>query len=66
VVPLVPRRNELYSMFEHFLRFPWVLDPVEYGDAARLEAIFDERVLGPAVEAAARLREQAARLRGRT
>jgi hypothetical protein len=53
-------------MFEHFLRFPWVLDPVEYGDAARLEAIFDERVLGPAVEAAARLREQAARLRGRT
>jgi hypothetical protein len=65
VLPLVPRRDEVYSMFEHFLRFPWVLEPVEYGDATQLEAIFGERVLAPAVEAAARLREQAARLRER-
>jgi len=32
VVPLLPPSRAPYSMFEHWLRYPWVLDPVEYGN----------------------------------
>ena len=32
VVPLLPPSRLPYSMFEHWLRYPCVLDPVEYGN----------------------------------
>jgi hypothetical protein len=32
VVPLLSPSLAPYSMFEHWLRYPWVLDPVEYGN----------------------------------
>lgn len=63
VVPLVPKLAGVYSMFEHFQRYPWVQAPVEYGTPQRLMEIFDAQVLTPGREAAARLRQDAQRWR---
>jgi hypothetical protein len=35
-------------MFEHFRRFPWVLEPVLYEDQDRLLAAIAHEVIGPA------------------
>jgi hypothetical protein len=35
-------------MFEHFKRFPWVLEPFLYEDQAQLLASLDSHVVGPA------------------
>lgn len=59
--PWVPSLAEVYSMFEHFQRFAWVLSPVEYGTPERLMRLFDEQVLRAGHEAAARLRAEARR-----
>lgn len=61
VVPLVPRLADVYSMFEHFQRYPWVLQPVEYGTPERLMEIFDAEVMQVGRDAAARLRAEAQR-----
>lgn len=61
VLPLVPRLTEVYAMFEHFQRYPWVLKPVEYGTPERLMEVFDLQVLQAGHDAAARLRADAQR-----
>jgi hypothetical protein len=35
-------------MFEHFCRFPWVLEPVLYDDQEHLLTTLAEKVIGPA------------------
>ena len=35
-------------MFEHFKRFPWVLEPFLYADQDQLLASLDSHVVGPA------------------
>ena len=48
-VPIVPVISEkdgrVYSMFEHFLRYPWVRRPVVYRDLDHLLSIVDEQVI---------------------
>ncbi|MFT3956001.1 MAG: pentapeptide repeat-containing protein [Piscinibacter sp.] len=61
VLPLVPRKEDIYSMFEHFQRYPWVLAPVEYGTPERLMELFDVQVIQAGHEAALRLRAEARR-----
>jgi hypothetical protein len=46
VVPIIAEKNErVYSMFEHFLRYPWVREPVRYRDVDHLLEIVDKRVI---------------------
>ena len=44
-------------MFEHFRRFPWVLEPVLYDDQEHLLGLLAQNVIGPA-EAKARQQAQ--------
>jgi hypothetical protein len=48
VQPLLLQGSAEYSMFEHFRRFPWVLEPYTYPSSERLIADLGERVIGPA------------------
>jgi hypothetical protein len=48
VQPLLLASQQEYGMFEHFKRFPWVLQPFLYDDQQGLMAALDERVIGPA------------------
>ena len=48
VQPLLLASQREYGMFEHFKRFPWVLEPYLYEDQAELLATITERVIGPA------------------
>ena len=46
VVSVIAENNEgVYSMFEHFRRYPWVHDPVRYRDVEHLLSIVDKRVI---------------------
>lgn len=51
-VPVIPllqgAESEPYAMFEHFTRYPWVLNMVRYTDADDLVARLDEGVVQPA------------------
>ena len=42
-----PKDSE-YGTFEHFKRFPWVLELFVYEDQDRLLAAITEKVIGPA------------------
>jgi uncharacterized protein YjbI with pentapeptide repeats len=53
VQPLLFASQQEYGMFEHFKRFPWVLEPYLYEDQERLLAAITDKVIGPA-EAMAR------------
>jgi hypothetical protein len=53
VQPLLMASQREYGMFEHFRRFPWVLEPFVYDDQAGLLAAITDKVIGPA-EAKAR------------
>ena len=47
VQPLLLASQREYGMFEHFRRFPWVLEPFLYEDQERLLASITTRVIGP-------------------
>jgi uncharacterized protein YjbI with pentapeptide repeats len=48
VQPLLLSSQEEYGMFEHFKRYPWVLEPFLYEDQERLLAGLTDKVIGPA------------------
>jgi uncharacterized protein YjbI with pentapeptide repeats len=48
VQPLLLASQREYGMFEHFRRFPWVLEPFIYEDQEMLLASLMDRVIGPA------------------
>jgi hypothetical protein len=48
VQPLLLASQQEYGMFEHFKRFPWVLEPYLYEDQDRLLAALTDKVIGPA------------------
>jgi uncharacterized protein YjbI with pentapeptide repeats len=58
VQPLLLASQQEYGMFEHFKRYPWVLEPFLYDDQDRLLAALNEKVIGPAEQ---RAKEQTGR-----
>jgi hypothetical protein len=48
VQPLLLEGSDEYSMFEHFKRYPWVLETYKYPSSERLIADLGVRVIGPA------------------
>jgi hypothetical protein len=48
VQPLLLEGSDEYGMFEHFKRFPWVLETYSYPSSELLIASLSERVIGPA------------------
>jgi len=48
VQPLLLASQHEYGMFEHFRRFPWVLEPYLYDDQDHLLATLDHNVIDPA------------------
>ena len=48
VQPLLLASQREYGMFEHFKRYPWVLEPVLYDDQQKLLAELAEKVIVPA------------------
>ena len=58
VQPLLLASQREYGMFEHFHRYPWVLNTFVYDSKDYLLSVLDERVIDPAE---ARAREQSRR-----
>ena len=54
VQPLLLKSQREYVMFEHFWRYPWVLEPFVYDDQDDLTASLSDRVIGPAEAMASR------------
>ena len=48
VQPLLLADQAEYGMFEHFQRYPWVLEVVTYANEAALMGLLDESVIAPA------------------
>ena len=48
VQPLLLAKQREYGMFEHFKRFPWVLEPYLFDDQDCLLATINDTVIGPA------------------
>ena len=48
VQPLLEADRIEYGMFEHFRRYPWVLEVVTYSDEDALIHLFDSKVIAPA------------------
>ena len=48
VQPLLLVSQREYGMFEHFMRYPWVLEPYLYEDQEGLLAAITDKVIGPA------------------
>src|SRR6516164_6520128 len=48
VQPLLLEGSAEHGMFEHFKRYPWVLETYRYASSERLIASLGERVIGPA------------------
>src|SRR5262249_48878417 len=47
VQPLLLEGSAEYGMFEHFKRYPWVLETYRYLSSEHLSASRGERVMGP-------------------
>jgi uncharacterized protein YjbI with pentapeptide repeats len=56
IQPLLLQGSSEYSMFEHFKRFPWVLETYHYSSLPQLIADLDALVIGPAEVRVAELR----------
>jgi uncharacterized protein YjbI with pentapeptide repeats len=54
VQPLILASQKEYGMFEHFRRYPWVMEPLIYEDLNTLMLSFEEKIIVP-VESRARL-----------
>ena len=63
VQPLLLASQQEYGMFEHFRRFPWVLEPYLYEDQGKLLAMLNEKVIAPAE---AKAKEQIESMRKRS
>ena len=50
VQPLLLEASAEYSMFEHFRRYPWVLETYIYPSSERLIADLGDKVIRPAEE----------------
>lgn len=48
VQPVLLESEREYAMFEHFRRFPWVLEPYHYRDQDHLITTLDEKIITPA------------------
>lgn len=48
VMPLVLRSDGGYALFEHIIRYHWVLEPYEYESQEELIASISERIITPA------------------
>jgi uncharacterized protein YjbI with pentapeptide repeats len=60
VQPLLLASQQEYGMFEHFRRFPWVLEPFLYADEDQLIGSLESHVVGPAEKKA---KEQTGRVK---
>lgn len=56
VQPLMARGEYEYAMFEHFRRYPWVLETYQYDDLDGLLAALGEQVISPAEAKAKEMR----------
>jgi uncharacterized protein YjbI with pentapeptide repeats len=56
VQPLLLKGSAEYGMFEHFRRYPWVLETYTYPSSKQLIADLGERVIGPAEDYARSIR----------
>lgn len=56
VQPLLQAGSGEYSMFEHFRRYPWVLEPYQYRDVDDVVTSLVTKVIGPVEEKAHALR----------
>ena len=63
VQPLLLASQQEYGMFEHFRRFPSVLEPVLYEDQDRMLAAIADMVIGPAEAKAEELTKTASSAR---
>ena len=52
VQPLLKAGSAEYAMFEHFRRYPWVLQPYEYDDLRGLLASLADEIVAPALRKA--------------
>jgi hypothetical protein len=57
VQPLLLEGSAEYGMFEHFKRYPWVLETYRYASSERLITSLGERVIGPPENYARSVRE---------
>ena len=48
IVPLLHGANDEYGMFEHFKRYPWVLETYQYETQQKLIEVLGEAVITPA------------------
>jgi len=48
VQPIIASSDYEYAMFEHFSRYPWVLDAYEYDSVDELLAHLEDKVIKPA------------------
>jgi hypothetical protein len=55
VQSLISRTSRAYGMFEHYTRYPWVLEPYRYRDLKSLLASLAEKVIDPAEQKAKEL-----------
>ena len=48
IQPLLLASQQEYGMFEHFRRYPWVLEPFRYKNQKALLAELERKVIAPA------------------